>query len=53
MASNYLKAGQTDAELAKRLVDDSADILALSLDKKVPRLSFFLCILMIIRTAHQ
>ncbi|KAF8499666.1 tRNA synthetases class I (C) catalytic domain-containing protein [Russula emetica] len=34
VASNYLKAGQTDAELAKRLVDDSADILALSLDKK-------------------
>jgi hypothetical protein len=36
-----LKSGQTDAELAKQLVDDSADILALSLDEKVPHLTHF------------
>ncbi|KAH9979011.1 tRNA synthetases class I (C) catalytic domain-containing protein [Lactifluus volemus] len=33
-ASNYLKSGQTDVQSAQRLVDDSADVLSLSLDKK-------------------
>ncbi|KAI0001262.1 hypothetical protein BJV74DRAFT_876788 [Russula compacta] len=33
-AINCLKAGQTSAESAQRLVDDSADVLALALDKK-------------------
>ncbi|KAF8268616.1 tRNA synthetases class I (C) catalytic domain-containing protein [Lactarius quietus] len=33
-ANDSLKSGQTDAENAQRLVDDSADVLALSLDKK-------------------
>ncbi|KAI0305388.1 tRNA synthetases class I (C) catalytic domain-containing protein [Multifurca ochricompacta] len=33
-ASDSLRFGQTSAETAQRLVDDSADVLALSLDKK-------------------
>jgi len=33
-ASDSLRSGRTDAEHAQRLVDDSADILALSLDKQ-------------------
>jgi cysteinyl-tRNA synthetase len=35
-----LKSGKTDAQSAQRLVDDSADILAPSLDKKVLPLTF-------------
>jgi hypothetical protein len=35
-----LNAEQTGIELAERLVDDSADVLALALDKKVLCLSY-------------
>jgi cysteinyl-tRNA synthetase len=36
-----MKVGNTGAETARQLVDGSADILALSLDQKVLRLSYF------------
>ncbi|KAI9507482.1 tRNA synthetases class I (C) catalytic domain-containing protein [Russula earlei] len=40
-ASNHLKAGKVDIEAAQQLVNDSADVLALSLDEKALRLAYF------------
>ena len=51
--NNHLKTGQTGIEHSQRLVDDSADVLAPALDKKVLRLSHVIRILRIIRMAHQ
>jgi hypothetical protein len=52
-ANNHLKIGKTSIEYSQRLVDDSADVLAPALDKKVLRLSHVIRILRIIRMAHQ